>query len=95
MKEKTNREVSDEEFSHAADRFPINPPATKEEYYYRVLFTRHFPTASEAKCVPHEASVACSTATALKWDKMFQNMDEPSGRAIYGVHEKAYRRPNA
>jgi len=95
LKEKTSREVSDEEFSHAADRFPINPPATKEEYYYRVLFTRHFPTASEAKCVPHEASVACSTATALKWDKMFQNMDEPSGRAIYGVHEKAYRRPNA
>ena len=40
--------------------------------------------------VPHEAGVACSTAKALEWDAAWKNMDEPSGRAIAGVHDKAY-----
>ena len=91
LKEKAEKEISDEVFSHAAERFPINTPDTKEAYMYRVIFAHHFPTESEAKCVPHEASVACSTATALAWDKAFQHMDEPSGRAVFGVHEQAYK----
>jgi len=40
--------------------------------------------------VPQEASVACSTAIALEWDEAFKNMNEPSGRAILNVHDKAY-----
>ena len=35
-------------------------------------------------------SVACSTAEALAWDKAFQGKNDPSGRAVAGVHEKAY-----
>ncbi|WP_368329290.1 hypothetical protein, partial [Phocaeicola vulgatus] len=35
-------------------------------------------------------SVACSTAEALAWDAAFKNMNEPSGRAVKGVHEEAY-----
>ena len=34
--------VSDAEFAAAADRFPLNPPQSKEEYYYRALFEKHF-----------------------------------------------------
>ncbi len=90
LKEVTAAAVSDEQMAHAAERFPINPPKNKEEYYYRSIFEEHFPSESAAKSVPSEASVACSTAIALEWDEAFKNMDEPSGRAVKGVHEQAY-----
>ena len=90
LKRKTNDEVSDTQFAMAGMRFPINTPATKEEYYYRSIFAKHFPSESAARCVPHEASVACSTAKALEWDAAFKSMNEPSGRAVAGVHDKAY-----
>ena len=86
LKEMTAREVTDAQFAMAAKRFPINTPATKEEYYYRSIFAEFFPSDSAASCVPHEASVACSTAKALEWDEAFRKMNEPSGRAIAGVH---------
>ena len=90
LKEVTAAAVSDEQMAHAAERFPINPPKNKEEYYYRSIFEEHFPSESAAKSVPSEASVACSTSIALEWDEAFKNMDEPSGRAVRGVHEQAY-----
>lgn len=90
LKEVTAAAVSDEQMAHVAERFPINPPKNKEEYYYRSIFEEHFPSESAAKSVPSEASVACSTAIALEWDEAFKNMDEPSGRAVKGVHEQAY-----
>ena len=86
----TAEAVSDEQMAHAAERFPINPPKNKEEYYYRSIFAEHFPSDSAAKSVPSEASVACSTAIALEWDAAFKNMNDPSGRAVKGVHEQAY-----
>ena len=90
LKAVTTAAVSDEQMAHAAERFPINPPKNKEEYYYRSIFAEHFPSDSAAKSVPSEASVACSTAIALEWDAAFKNMNEPSGRAVKGVHEMAY-----
>ena len=90
LKEITAAAVTDEQMAHAAERFPINPPRNKEEYYYRSIFAEHFPSESAARSVPSEASVACSTATALEWDEAFKNMNDPSGRAVKGVHEKAY-----
>ena len=82
--------VSDDEMAHAAERFPINPPKNKEEYYYRCIFAEHFPSDSAARSVPSEASVACSTAIALEWDKAFAGMNDPSGRAVKGIHDQAY-----
>ena len=90
LKEITAKAVSDEQMAHAAERFPINPPKNKEEYYYRSIFAEHFPSDSAARSVPSEASVACSTAKALEWDAAFRNMNDPSGRAVKGVHEQAY-----
>lgn len=90
LKEITSQAVSDEQMAHAAERFPINPPKNKEEYYYRSIFAEHFPSDSAALSVPSEASVACSTAIALEWDAAFKNMNDPSGRAVKGVHEMAY-----
>ena len=90
LKDITSRAVTDEQMAHAAERFPINPPKNKEEYYYRSIFAEHFPSDSAARSVPSEASVACSTAIALQWDAAFRNMNDPSGRAVKGVHEQAY-----
>ena len=90
LKAVTTAAVSDEQMAHAAERFPINPPKNKEEYYYRCIFAEHFPSDSAAKSVPSEASVACSTAIALEWDAAFKGMNDPSGRAVQGVHEQAY-----
>ena len=90
LKQLTSEAVSDEQMAHAAEHFPINPPRNKEEYYYRSIFAEHFPSDSAARSVPSEASVACSTAIALEWDEAFRNMNDPSGRAVKGVHEQAY-----
>ena len=90
LKKITEEKVSDAEFARRENRFPVNPPKTKEEYYYREIYSRLFPSDSAARVVPHEAGVACSTAKALEWDAAWKNMDEPSGRAINGVHANAY-----
>ena len=90
LKALTSERVSDEEMAHASERFPINPPMNKEEYYYRSIFEEHFPSESTAKCVPSVPSVACSTAEALAWDESFKNMNDPSGRAVKGVHDESY-----
>ena len=90
LKAITSEAVSDEQMAHAAERFPINPPQNKEEYYYRSIFEEYFPSESAAKSVPSVPSVACSTAEALAWDASFKGMNDPSGRAVAGVHEAAY-----
>ena len=82
--------VSDEQMAHAAERFPVNPPMNKEEYCYKSIFEENFPSASAAASVPSVPSVACSSAVALEWDAAFRNMNEPSGRAVAGVHNDAY-----
>lgn len=91
LKEITSAAVSDEQMAHAVERFPINTPMNKEEYYYRSIFEEHFPSESAARCVPSVPSVACSTAEALKWDANFSKLNDPSGRAVKGVHENAYK----
>lgn len=86
LKEMVEKEVSDQQLENASFKFPVQTPRTKEEYYYRSIFQFHFPSDSAALTVPSVASVACSTPDALVWDKSFQNMNEPSGRAVANVH---------
>lgn len=90
LKAVTAAAVTDEQMAHATERFPINTPQNKEEYYYRSIFSEHFPSDSAARSVPSVPSVACSTAEALAWDRSFQHLNDPSGRAVKGVHEQAY-----
>ena len=90
LKKITSEQVSDEQMTHAAERFPIHTPLCKEEYFYRSIFEEHFPSKSAALSVNQEASVACSTAIALEWDAAWKEMNDPSGRAVAGVHQQAY-----
>ncbi len=92
LKELVEKEISDEQLLNARFRFPIQTPQTKEEYFYRSIFEEFFPSDTAAQTVPSEAGVACSTSAALEWDESFKNMNEPSGRAIINVHQKAYKK---
>ena len=91
LKALVEKEVSDQKMAKAKFKFPINTPQSKEEYYYRSIFAEHFPSDSAAKCVPSVPSVACSTPEALAWDASFQNLNDPSGRAVKAVHDDAYK----
>jgi len=89
LKEMVEEKVSDEELKSSNENFPINPPRSKEEYFYRRIFADHFPSDTAAQTVPSVPSVACSTPEALAWDVSFQNQNDPSGRAV-DSHEESY-----
>lgn len=90
LKAQAELRVSDQDLAHAATRFPINPPTTKEGYWYREMFEQHFPSAAAASTVPGGKSVACSTEKALEWDARLKNVVDPSGRAVTNVHQHGY-----
>jgi asparagine synthase (glutamine-hydrolysing) len=92
LKAMVAEKVTDEMMSTAKYRFPINTPMSKEEYFYRSIFTEHFPSDSAASCVPSVPSIACSTPVALEWDASFKNNADPSGRSVGSVHLEAYEK---
>lgn len=89
LKQVAQNEITDEMMEFAEERYPIQPPKSKEEYRYRALFEAHFPSESAARTVPSAASVACSTPAALEWDESFKNANDPSGRSV-SVHLVSY-----
>jgi asparagine synthase (glutamine-hydrolysing) len=89
LKAHAESQVSDAQMAMAAQRFPINPPASKEAFFYRVLFDRHYPGDQAARLVPGGPSIACSTPTAYRWSQEFAGNADPSGRAIAGIHRAA------
>ena len=90
LKDLVNEKVSDEMFKNAKFTFPFQTPMSKEEYYYRSIFEKHYPSETSATTVPSVPSVACSTPIALEWDKAFKDLNDPSGRSIFNVHNDSY-----
>ena len=78
---------TDSEFENAEYKFSIQTPLTKEEYYYRIVFSKFYPSNTAALTVPSEPSIACSSKVALEWDKSFKNINDPSGRAVQSIHQ--------
>tara|TARA_B100000427_G_scaffold197528_1_gene164138 strand:- start:1329 stop:2993 length:1665 start_codon:yes stop_codon:yes gene_type:complete len=91
LKDLVEKTISNAELLCAKEKFSIQPPLSKEEYYYRSIFEKHFPSNAAALSVPQEASIACSTEIALKWDKTFKDINDPSGRAVSKVHRDGYK----
>ncbi|MGS1078518.1 asparagine synthase B [Pseudoxanthomonas beigongshangi] len=89
LKAHAEAQVSDRELAAADKRFPINPPQTKEAYFYRSLFERFYPGQACAETVPGGKSIACSSPAAIAWDASFAAAADPSGRAVAGVHNAA------
>ena len=89
LKESAEQRVSDQQLAHAQTRFAMNPPLTKEAYWYRMLFEHYFPSPAAARTVPGGKSIACSSTAALAWDQEFAKHADPSGRAISAIHVNA------
>ncbi len=66
--EYASSQVTDEQLAAATERFPYNTPATKEAYFYRDIFHKHYPQVSAAQ-------------TVRKWIPKWQENQDPSGRA--------------
>ncbi len=62
-----NRMVSDQEFAKAKELFPFNTPDTKEAFYFRKIYAKHFPEEDAAR-------------TVKKWIPKWQKNTDPSGR---------------
>jgi len=88
LKANADEKVSDDNLANADRKFPIQPPSTKEGYYYREIFDEMFPSNEAALTVEAGPSIACSSPVAFRWSKEFENMDDPSGRSV-AVHSKA------
>lgn len=89
LKAIAEKEVTDQMFASAANRFPHNTPTTKEGYRYRKIFDEFFPGDAAEKTVPGGKTIACSTERAMAWDASFEGRADPSGRSA-GVHDSAY-----
>jgi len=87
LKANADEKVSDDNLANADRKFPIQPPSTKEGYYYREIFDEMYPSNEAALTVEAGPSIACSSPVAFRWSKEFENMDDPSGRAV-AVHSK-------
>ncbi len=61
-------QVSDKQMQEAYIKYPHNTPSTKEAYYIREIFNKHYPQKDAAK-------------TVLKWIPKWQENTDPSGRA--------------
>ena len=90
LKEYADKSISENDFINRSEIFPVNTPKSKEEFLFRRIFEKHFPGDDCALCVPSSKSVACSTEEALKWDKSFLDMNDPSGRSIKKIHKDSY-----
>ena len=66
--EYASKQVSDVQMETAALKYPVNTPMTKEAYFYREMFHKHFPQDSAAK-------------TVKRWIPKWQKDLDPSGRA--------------
>ena len=89
LKANAEKEITDQMLKNAQHRFPEKTPNTKEGFFYRTIFENHFKNPSAARLIPDGPSVACSTPTAIKWDKAFSEMADPSGRAVRDIHQSA------
>ena len=61
-------QVTEEQLERAEETYPYNTPLTKEAYFYRSIFHKHFPQVAAAQ-------------TVRKWIPKWQENQDPSGRA--------------
>jgi len=65
--EHCSAQISDAEMERAVELYPYNTPSSKESYYMRRVFHRHFPSELAAR-------------TITTWTPRWTDYDDPSGR---------------
>jgi asparagine synthase (glutamine-hydrolysing) len=93
LKRQAEQQVTDEMMENISQRFPQQTPTSKEGYLYRTIFDNIFTNPTACLTVPVGPSIACSTPTAFRWSQAFAAMDDPSGRAVRGIHRDAISTP--
>ncbi len=88
LQEHAAAKISEQQFAARDQAFPQKTPRTKEEYLYRQIYAQFF-AEHTLDCVPHELSIACSSAVALEWDERFAARADPSGRAVRDLFHNA------
>ena len=88
LKAHAEAQITDEMLRESSKTFSIQIPDTKEAYYYRSIFSEFYPSDEAALTVEAGPSIACSSPVAFRWSQEFQDMDDPSGRAVQ-VHQKS------
>ena len=91
LKRYTEEHITDDMMNKVSEKFHIQTPTSKEQYYYRTIFDELFKSPSAAATVPVGPSIACSSPTAFRWSKEFEKMNDPSGRAVSSVHEQGIK----
>jgi len=76
LKDHAEAQVSDHEFSKAAEMYPFNTPNTKEAFFYRSIYEEFYDKAEASKLVK-------------KWIPKWQDDKDPSGRASTH-HDQTY-----
>ena len=89
LKRHADKTVTDQMMAEVERRFPQQTPTSKEGYLYRTIFDETFKNPTACLNVPVGPSIACSTPTAFRWSQQFAKMDDPSGRAVKGIHVHA------
>jgi asparagine synthase (glutamine-hydrolysing) len=85
-----SEQVTDEQMASAAERWSFQTPDTKEAYFYRDIFSKHFGDIEGAEeTVIFQPSIACSTKQGILWHENFQKCVDPSGDAIQRAFEEA------
>ena len=74
LKVEADKHVTDEQLQEAPKKFPVNPPTTKEGYWYRTMFEELFPEDQAAK-------------TVQAWIPSFGSNKDPSGR-VQKIHNQ-------
>ena len=92
LKKFTEEIITDGMMERAKEKFQDRTPTSKEQYYYRKIFDKLFKSKSAPLTVPVGPSIACSTSTALRWSKEFAGREDPSGRAVKGVHKHSLKK---
>jgi len=91
LKKYAEEYITDEMMSRVKEIFPEQTPTSKEQYYYRTIFDELFKSQSASMTVPVGPSIACSSPTAFRWSQEFAKLDDPSGRAVLGIHQSPSR----
>jgi asparagine synthase (glutamine-hydrolysing) len=89
LKKHAEEYITDEELKKYNEKYKGKTIFTKEGIFYKNIFDELFKNKFAELTVPIGPSIACSTPTAFRWSKEFEKMNDPSGRAVKEVHEKA------
>lgn len=82
-----NKIIPDDIYNMRKKIFPLNTPTSKEMFWLRTIFEKHFPSDECVNTVPFYKSIACSTDYALDWDVSFKDNMDDSGRSVLGIHK--------